>query len=56
MNKAQIAEAWDIPANQEKAEEQLRDLLQRAQASGFMCPSPVRAIAWVARRSIPEAS
>jgi FAD/FMN-containing dehydrogenase len=35
MNKAQIAETWDIPANPQKAEEQLRDLLQRAQASGL---------------------
>jgi FAD/FMN-containing dehydrogenase len=35
MNKAKIAETWDIPANPEKAEEQLHDLLQRAQASGL---------------------
>jgi hypothetical protein len=27
MNKAKIAETWDIPANPEKAEEQLHDLL-----------------------------
>ncbi len=35
MNKAKIAETWDIPANPEKAEEQLHDLLQRAQACGL---------------------
>jgi FAD/FMN-containing dehydrogenase len=35
MNKVQIAETWDIPANPQKAEEQLRALLQRAQASGL---------------------
>lgn len=34
MNKAKIAETWDIPADPEKAAEQLHDLLQRAQASG----------------------
>jgi len=33
MNKTQIAETWDISANPQKAEEQLRDLLRRAQAS-----------------------
>src|SRR5437588_3411500 len=35
MNKVQVAETWDIPANPQKAEEQLRDLLQRARASGL---------------------
>src|SRR6266566_3195281 len=35
MNKVQVAETWDTPANPQKAEEQLRDLLQRARASGL---------------------
>jgi FAD/FMN-containing dehydrogenase len=35
MNKTQIAETWDIPANPQKAEDQLRELLARAQASGL---------------------
>src|SRR5216684_675234 len=35
MNKVQVAETWDIPADPQKAEEQLRDLLQRARASGL---------------------
>src|SRR5258708_12712240 len=35
MNKAQVAETWDIPAKPQKAEEQLRDLLERARASGL---------------------
>src|SRR5437763_3169975 len=35
MNKVQVAETWDIPANPQKAEAQLRDLLQRARASGL---------------------
>src|SRR6266568_4017141 len=35
MNKTQVAEIWDIPANSREAEERLRQLLQRAQASGL---------------------
>jgi FAD/FMN-containing dehydrogenase len=35
MNETQIAETWDIPANPQKAEEQLRELLRRAQVSGL---------------------
>src|SRR5437868_6018639 len=35
MNKVEVAETWDIPTNPQKAEEQLRDLLQRARASGL---------------------
>lgn len=35
MNKARVEETWDIPSNPQKAEEQLRDLLERARASGL---------------------
>jgi FAD/FMN-containing dehydrogenase len=35
MNKAQVAEIWDIPTDPKNAEEQLSKLLQRAQASGL---------------------
>jgi FAD/FMN-containing dehydrogenase len=35
MNKTRIAETWDIPVNPQKAEDQLRQLLRRAQASGL---------------------
>jgi FAD/FMN-containing dehydrogenase len=33
LNKTRIAEAWDIPADPSKGEEQLRELLLRAQAA-----------------------
>ena len=33
LNKTQIAESWDIPSDPAKGEEQLRELLLRAQAS-----------------------
>src|SRR6266550_6003052 len=33
LNKTQVAEVWDIPSDPQKGEEQLRELLLRAQAS-----------------------
>jgi FAD/FMN-containing dehydrogenase len=35
MNKTRVAENWDIPSNPDEAERKLRELLQRAQASGL---------------------
>src|SRR6266550_5637125 len=33
LNKTQVAEVWDIPGDPQKGEDQLRELLQKAQAS-----------------------
>lgn len=35
LNKTRVTENWDIPSNPDEAERKLRELLQRAQASGL---------------------
>ncbi len=35
MNKTQVSEVWEVPADSQAAEQQLRELLEKAQASGL---------------------
>src|SRR6266404_5167111 len=35
MNKTQVSEVWEIPADSQAAEQQLRELLRKAQAAGL---------------------
>jgi hypothetical protein len=55
LDKTQIAEIWDMPSDPQKGEDELRELLHRAQSRTCTCRSPVRAIAWADRLSIREA-
>lgn len=55
LNKTQVAEVWDIPSDPQKGEDQLRDLLLKAQASHLQVSIAGARHSMGDRRSIREA-